>query len=80
MAQPDTRTYSDDVTDALALLDDAQREINNWRAHLNALHANPSYGVARQASRSAAIVGNAIATATCDTDRATSRLTPLPPL
>jgi hypothetical protein len=76
MAQPCTRTYCDDVTDALTLLDDAQRELDNWRAHLNALATNPSYSRSLQALRSAAIVRNAIQTAACDTARAGERLLP----
>lgn len=77
MAQPCTRTYADDVTDALTLLDDVEREIKNWRAHLNALKANPGYGQGLQAIRSAEIVRNAVNTATCDTARATDRLLPV---
>lgn len=69
MAQPCTRTYADDVTDALALLDAAQREIKNWRAHLNALadDPEPSPGRAHQARRCGEIVAAAINGAVCNT-------------
>lgn len=77
MAQPCTRTYADDVTDALTLLDNAEREIKNWRAHLNALREDPVYGRGWQALRSAEIVRNTINTATCDTARAAERLLPV---
>lgn len=77
MAQPCTRTYADDVTDALTLLDNVESEIKNWRAHLNALRENPGYGRGLQAIRSAKIVRNTINTATCDTVRAADQLLPL---
>jgi hypothetical protein len=67
MAQPCTRTYADDVTDALTLLDNAAREIKNWRAHLNALREDPCHGRARQAHRCGEIAAAAINEAVCNT-------------
>jgi hypothetical protein len=75
MAQPCTRTYADDVTDALTLLDDAQREIKNWRAHLNALREDPNPGRARQAQRCGEIVAAAINAAVCNTRDAVGDIT-----
>ena len=67
MAQPCTRTYADDVTDALTLLEAAERELRNWRSHLDALLADPTPGHAYQATRSARIVAAAINEAACNT-------------
>jgi hypothetical protein len=77
MAQPCTRTYCDDAADALALLDDAQRELANWRAHLNALASDPqpNPGRALQAKRCGEIVAAAINAAACNTRDAVSDVT-----
>lgn len=76
MAKPCTRTYCDDVTDALALLDTIDRELPNWRAHLNAITEDPGYGRGLQAQRCGKIIQEAVNTALCDTIRASGQLLP----
>lgn len=54
------RSSADDVADALARLDDAERELANWRAHLHRAARGANPGVLDQARRSARIVGACI--------------------
>lgn len=63
MAADLIRTTSDDVADALAALDAAVRELENWRAHLQQAVADPAPGVAMQARRSACVVSCLVADA-----------------
>jgi hypothetical protein len=73
MAQPCTRTYRDDVSDALELLARVEQEIPNWRAHLNALDpAAP--GHAHAARKVALTVRAMVNEAVCDTAGAATRL------
>jgi porphobilinogen deaminase len=50
------RTAPDDAHDALRALDQAEREITCWRAHLERLQAGAQVPVAMQARRCASIV------------------------
>jgi hypothetical protein len=50
------RTSRDDALDGLRKLDDAEREIRSWRAHLERVAAEPSLPATLQARRSARIV------------------------
>lgn len=64
MAAVIQRTTDDDVTDALRAIADAEREIRNWRAHLQRIDGEPERsGIAEQARRSARIVAGCVATA-----------------
>jgi hypothetical protein len=60
MAMDLPRSSADDVADALARLDDAERELANWRAHLRRAARGANPGVLDQARRSARIVGACI--------------------
>jgi hypothetical protein len=65
MAAHVTRTAHDDALDGLRKLDDAEREMRSWRAHLERVAAEPSLPATLQARRSAgivaAVVGEALA-------------------
>jgi predicted transcriptional regulator len=50
------RTARDDALAALRKLDDTEREIRSWRAHLQRVIAEPEVPVAMQAVRCATIV------------------------
>lgn len=56
MAADIPRTAGDDAHAALRKLDDAEREIRSWRAHLRRVIAEPEVPVAMQAVRCATIV------------------------
>jgi hypothetical protein len=56
MAAEVIRTAPDDAHDALRALDQAEREITHWRAHLERLQAGAQVPVAMQARRCASIV------------------------
>jgi hypothetical protein len=63
------RTLDDDDADAaLAALDIAAREIENWRAHLRRAKIDPAPGIAMQARRSAQVVTGVVADAAACTD------------
>lgn len=74
MAKPCTRTPADEYADALNRLEAANRELTNWRAHLQAaaeaLH-NPGHRHA--AENSARIVYDLVAEATALTHQAGQR-------
>lgn len=72
MAKPCTRTHADEVTDALAQLADAERELRNWRGHLEAQLADPHPGHALMAVRVKNIVVNAVLDAATHTQRASN--------
>lgn len=74
MAQPCTRTHADEVTDALAQLAVVEREIRNWRGHLEALTHNPEPGHAVMAIRVKNIVVDAVLNAAGHTQQALNRL------
>jgi hypothetical protein len=65
MAADIPRTAADDALDALRKLDDAEREIHSWQAHLQRVAAEPGLPATLQARRSAgivaAVVGEALA-------------------
>jgi hypothetical protein len=73
MAIPCTRTYRDDVTDALEMLERAERELANWRAHLNALDPTAP-GHAHAAAGSARIVQALVNEAVCATRNAAGQV------
>lgn len=50
------RTTADDAHDALCALDEAEREIRRWRAHLERLNTGGNLATALQARRCANIV------------------------
>lgn len=54
------RTAADDAHDALRALDEAEREIRRWRAHLDRLNVSGSIADALQARRCASIVAACI--------------------
>jgi hypothetical protein len=56
MAADIPRTARDDAADALAALDEVEREIVRWRAHLVRVRDEPSLPAALQARRPADIV------------------------
>jgi hypothetical protein len=56
MAADVIRTAAEDAHDALMALDQAQREITHWRAHLERVQAGAQVSVAMQARRCASIV------------------------
>jgi hypothetical protein len=56
MAADIIRTARDDALDGLRKLDDAEREIRSWRAHLERVAVEPSLPATLQARRSAGIV------------------------
>lgn len=74
MAIADTRTWTDDVSDALTQLDVVQRELTNWRAHLEALQTNPAPGHALMAARVKNVAVNAVLDAAGHTAAAYNRL------
>lgn len=74
MAKPCTRTHADEVTDALTQLADAERELSNWRGHLQAQLADPHPGHALMAVRCKNIVVNAVLDAATHTQRASNAL------
>jgi hypothetical protein len=74
MAKPCTRTHADEVTDALAKLADAEREMRNWRGHLEAQLVNPHPGHALMAVRVKNIVVNAVLDAATLTQYASNAL------
>lgn len=67
MAMDLPRTVADDVADALAALDAAQREITHWRAHLHHIRADAGPGAALAARRCARIVAAVVADAVAHT-------------
>ncbi|MGH7881429.1 MAG: hypothetical protein ACREN8_00755 [Candidatus Dormibacteraceae bacterium] len=76
MAADLIRTTSDDADDALAALDAAVREVENWTAHLRQVKADPAPGVAMQARRSACVVTCSIADAAAHTRAIAARSLP----
>lgn len=56
MAADIIRTARNDALDGLRKLDDAERELQSWRAHLQRVAAEPSLPATLQARRSAGIV------------------------
>jgi hypothetical protein len=76
MATADTRTWTDDATDALRQLEVAERELANWRAHLEAVLHAPTEGRALMAARSQGIVSDAVHEAARKTCRVRSYLYP----
>lgn len=79
MAQPCTRTPTDDLSDAHRQIEDAERELANWKAHLVRAAQDPSYALILQAQRSGRIVRAAVIEAYDSTCDATSRLAGSPP-
>ena len=76
MATADTRTWQDDANDALRQLEVAERELANWRAHLQAVLNDPSEGHALMAARSQGIVSYTVHEAGRKTCRVRSCLYP----
>lgn len=74
MAAPNTRTWTDDVSDALTELTAAERELRNWRAHLEALQDNPAMGYALMAVRCKNTTVNALLDAAGHTQQALNHL------
>jgi hypothetical protein len=64
MAADIVRTAPDDAHDALQALDQTEREIVRWRAHLERLQAGAQVPVAMQARRCASIVSALVSDAT----------------
>ena len=67
------RTARDDARDALAALDDAEREIVHWRAHLERVWGGGELPVALQARHCAAIVAALVSEADAHTRAAVRR-------
>lgn len=75
MAADIARTPTDDAAEALAALDAADRELRNWRAHLERILVDPnSPGTAHQACRSSSIVAGVVADAVARTRDAARRV------
>jgi hypothetical protein len=64
MAANIVRTAQDDAHEALQAIDQAQREIARWRAHLERVQAGAQVPVALQARRCASIVSALVGDAT----------------
>jgi hypothetical protein len=73
MAADTPRTVADDAADALTALDAAARELDNWRAHLTRVVADPTPGVTMQARHSSRIVAGIVADAVARTTDANYR-------
>jgi hypothetical protein len=76
MATADTRTWTDDANDALRQLEVAERELANWRAHLEAVLRDPTEGHVLMADRTQSIVNAAVHDAARKTCRVRSYLYP----
>lgn len=63
MAQDLHRHPSDAALDALAALDAAERELRNWRAHLERMTAAPTRGIGLQAVHTSRVVAAVVAQA-----------------
>jgi len=78
-----TRTVDDEAAAALAGIEAAQRELENWREHVLRARRSGEPGVAHQARRSAQIVSGCVSEAVAHTaelvhrvERTSFRLTP----
>jgi hypothetical protein len=67
MAADIIRTVDDDVTDAITALAAAERELANWRTHLERARTDVTPGAAMQARRSSRIVAGIVAEAVART-------------
>lgn len=76
MATADTRTWTNDVSDALRQLEVAEHELRNWRAHLETVLQDPTEGHVLMATRSQSIVSDAVHDAGRKTCRVRSYLYP----
>jgi hypothetical protein len=74
MAADITRTAADDATDALAALTALERELVNYRAHLERIRRGGELATALQARRSAAVAAGVLTDAVTRTHHAVCRL------